>query len=133
MTFYQCFLYNILYLSLLYIRGNWQGPYNTHGAGGSEPGLAQRSEFTRAKARERKFREPQEGEQSGETLKEIKNRISRCSADGSAPALGAGCRRFESCHLDHRRRGLCIVRDDFFIKVVGRIFAGASAVQHSIF
>ena len=27
--------------------------------------------------------------------------ISRCSAGGSAPALGAGCRRFESCHLDH--------------------------------
>ena len=24
-----------------------------------------------------------------------------CSADGSAPALGAGCRRFESCHSDH--------------------------------
>ena len=29
--------------------------------------------------------------------------ISRCSAVGSAPALGAGCRRFESCHLDHYR------------------------------
>ena len=27
--------------------------------------------------------------------------VSRCSAVGSAPALGAGCRRFESCHLDH--------------------------------
>ena len=65
----------------------WAEPGSARGAGGSEPGLAQRSEFTRAKARERKFREPQEGEQSGETLKEIKNRISRCSADGSAPAL----------------------------------------------
>ena len=41
-----------------------------------------------------------------------------CSAVGSAPALGAGCRRFKSCHSDHRRRGLCIVRGDFFIKVV---------------
>ena len=29
------------------------------------------------------------------------NRIPGCSAVGSAPALGAGCRRFESCHLDH--------------------------------
>ena len=27
--------------------------------------------------------------------------ISRCSAVGSAPALGAGCREFESLHLDH--------------------------------
>ena len=24
-----------------------------------------------------------------------------CSAVGSAPALGAGCRRFKSCHSDH--------------------------------
>ena len=29
------------------------------------------------------------------------NFISGCSAAGSAPALGAGCRRFESCHSDH--------------------------------
>ena len=27
--------------------------------------------------------------------------ITGCSAAGSAPALGAGCRRFESCHSDH--------------------------------
>ena len=27
--------------------------------------------------------------------------ISRCSAAGSVPALGAGCRGFESHHLDH--------------------------------
>ena len=27
--------------------------------------------------------------------------LSRCSAVGSAPALGAGCREFESRHLDH--------------------------------
>ena len=26
--------------------------------------------------------------------------MTRCSADGSAPALGAGCREFESRHLD---------------------------------
>ena len=26
---------------------------------------------------------------------------SRCGAAGSARALGARCRRFESCHLDH--------------------------------
>ena len=44
-----------------------------------------------------------------------------CSAVGSAPALGAGCRRFKSCHSDHRRRGLCIVRGDFFIKVVNAL------------
>ena len=29
------------------------------------------------------------------------NQTSRCSAVGSAPALGAGCREFESRHLDH--------------------------------
>ena len=27
--------------------------------------------------------------------------LSRCSAVGSAPALGAGCREFESLHSDH--------------------------------
>ena len=32
------------------------------------------------------------------------NKTSGCSAVGSAPALGAGCRRFESCHSDHQRR-----------------------------
>ena len=35
-------------------------------------------------------------------------KISRCSAGGSAPALGAGCRRFESCHLDHNRTPILI-------------------------
>ena len=29
--------------------------------------------------------------------------LSRCSAVGSAPALGAGCREFESRHSDHLR------------------------------
>ena len=29
------------------------------------------------------------------------NIITRCGAAGSARALGARCRRFESCHLDH--------------------------------
>ena len=29
--------------------------------------------------------------------------FSGCSAVGSAPALGAGCRRFESCHSDQKR------------------------------
>ena len=35
------------------------------------------------------------------TPSRIKNSITGCSAVGSAPALGAGCRRFESCHSDH--------------------------------
>ena len=30
--------------------------------------------------------------------------ISGCSAAGSAPALGAGCRRFKSCHSDQKKR-----------------------------
>ena len=30
------------------------------------------------------------------------NIVSGCSAVGSAPALGAGCRRFESCHSDQK-------------------------------
>ena len=29
--------------------------------------------------------------------------LSGCSAVGSAPALGAGCRRFESCHSDQMK------------------------------
>ncbi len=33
-------------------------------------------------------------------LRKKQNKKSGCSAVGSAPALGAGCRRFESCHSD---------------------------------
>ena len=32
---------------------------------------------------------------------DVQRLIAGCSAAGSAPALGAGCRRFESCHSDH--------------------------------
>ena len=39
----------------------------------------------------------------GEYAQPDKNQITGCSADGSAPALGAGCRRFESCHSDQKR------------------------------
>ena len=28
----------------------------------------------------------------------------RCSAVGSVPGLGPGCRRFESCHLDQSKK-----------------------------
>ena len=41
----------------------------------------------------------------GEYAQPDKNQITGCSADGSAPALGAGCRRFKSCHSDHSRAG----------------------------
>ena len=34
--------------------------------------------------------------------------ISGCSAAGSAPALGAGCRRFKSCHSDQKRQTILI-------------------------
>ena len=50
------------------------------------------------------------------TTSRIKNSITGCSAVGSAPALGAGCRRFESCHSDHlswknrlKRRFFCVI------------------------
>ncbi len=50
------------------------------------------------------------------------NFISGCSAVGSAPALGAGCRRFESCHSDHLfqknrifRRFFCIFCSVFVV------------------
>ena len=33
---------------------------------------------------------------------QIQDIVSRCSAVGSAPALGAGCREFESRHLDQK-------------------------------
>ena len=36
-------------------------------------------------------------------LKKPLRAFSGCSAAGSAPALGAGCRRFESCHSDQKR------------------------------
>ena len=38
--------------------------------------------------------------------------VSGCSAVGSAPALGAGCRRFKSCHPDYFYKGLVRVRQD---------------------
>ena len=38
---------------------------------------------------------------SGIINKRFKNAFSGCSAVGSALALGARCRRFESCHSDH--------------------------------
>ena len=40
--------------------------------------------------------------------------MSGCSAVGSAPALGAGCRRFESCHSDQKRGGT-VRASSFFI------------------
>ena len=54
------------------------------------------------------------------TPSRIKNSITGCSAVGSAPALGAGCRRFESCHSDHlsqknrlKRRFFCVISSIF--------------------
>ena len=41
--------------------------------------------------------------------KNDKLNISGCSAVGSAPALGAGCRRFESCHSDQKFQGLYVL------------------------
>ena len=39
--------------------------------------------------------------------------VPRCSAVGSAPALGAGCREFESRHLDQKRT-VIVIRLPFF-------------------
>ena len=39
--------------------------------------------------------------------------ISGCSAVGSAPALGAGCREFESRHSDHKIRGELLLSSYF--------------------
>ena len=33
-------------------------------------------------------------------------KATRCSAVGSVPGLGPGCRRFESCHLDFLKKPL---------------------------
>ncbi len=38
---------------------------------------------------------------------------SGCSADGSALALGARCRRFDSCHSDHSGKGA--LKGTFFV------------------
>ena len=53
------------------------------------------------------------------------NFISGCSAVGSAPALGAGCRRFESCHSDHLswknrlfRRFFCVLSSIFAVLAI---------------
>ena len=51
--------------------------------------------------------------------------LSGCSAVGSAPALGAGCRRFESCHSDHLswknrlfRRFFCVLSSIFAVLAI---------------
>ena len=58
------------------------------------------------------------------TTSRIKNSITGCSAVGSAPALGAGCRRFESCHSDHlswknrlKRRFFCVISSIFEVRL----------------
>ena len=43
-------------------------------------------------------------------------KISRCSAVGSAPALGAGCREFESRHLDQKSETAFAVSDFCFMR-----------------
>ena len=97
-------------------------------AGGSAPALGKKRErcrwqkkrtflgaavgMSRLTIEPKRLREPQEGGQSREENRDIRLKvdikISRCSAGGSAPALGAGCRRFESCHLDHNRTPILI-------------------------
>ena len=64
------------------------------------------------------------------TTSRIKNSITGCSAVGSAPALGAGCRRFESCHSDHLswksrllRRFFC-VNSSFFEVYLAAFYCG---------
>ena len=49
------------------------------------------------------------------TTSRIKNSITGCSAVGSAPALGAGCRRFESCHSDHVGASFVSLAPTYFI------------------
>ena len=51
--------------------------------------------------------------------------VSGCSADGSVLGSGPRGRGFKSPHSDHRRRGLCIVRDGVF-------FFKANAISHSL-
>ena len=41
---------------------------------------------------------------------------------GSAPALGAGCRRFESCHPDHEPESLTRVFCLFVLNDVAQFF-----------
>ena len=50
----------------------------------------------------------------GEYAQPDGNLITGCSAVGSAPALGAGCRRFESCHSDQTLEIIEISRVFFF-------------------
>ena len=56
------------------------------------------------------------------TTSRIENSITGCSAVGSAPALGAGCRRFESCHSDHLFQKNRLFRRFFCVK--SSIFEG---------
>ena len=57
------------------------------------------------------------------TPSRIKNSITGCSAVGSAPALGAGCRRFESCHSDHLSLKSRLFRRFFCVKSLFFSFA----------
>ena len=52
---------------------------------------------------------------------------SGCSAVGSAPALGAGCRRFESCHSDHKSTVISIELRRTFSTPQNRLKQGIQA------
>ena len=81
-------------------------------AGGrrSEQNEAQRSNFSGAPSR-RKIWAPQEGEQSSPRKRQKQQRQQKyrgVAQFGSASALGAEGRRFESCRLDHEKSHICL-------------------------
>ena len=47
--------------------------------------------------------------------------LSGCSAVGSAPALGAGCREFEPLHSDHKKSNTAGIA--LFIFVLNRFYS----------
>ena len=52
------------------------------------------------------------------------NIFSGCSAVGSAPGLGPGCRRFKSCHSDQKNKEEDLPLPCFFIGASENLFLG---------
>ena len=59
-----------------------------------------------------------------------KSNISGCSAVGSAPALGAGCRGFESLHSDQKRDCLTKKFDNPDFIILGQLLFRRAIFYH---
>ena len=102
----------------------WATYATAAGGGGREHMLSQRSKF--CEPCEQRISDTAKGGEAEDVVRQTAHKllqlnISGCSADGSAPALGAGCRGFESLHSDQKGLGIGYFLSLFFV-YCGAIF-----------